>query len=225
MGVLTGEEMENEVRSNLGGRTDLDDRLYRFLNFAQDQLARYHQFDELETLVETTTTAGVGTLSLPSKPLDIRSLRLIDGSQSRKLTYYTPRQFDAMVPDTSWYATERPSIYTAYRRTVELWRIPNDSYTVYLRYKAYPTAFSEGDDDTSDFEGMDDILIALATSWAFRSLGESEKASYWVGVAAKGMQLARNADLFRTDYAPSGTASVNLPAGEYWNNPFIKGVR
>lgn len=225
MGVLTGTEMENEIRSNLGNRTDLDSRLYRFINFAQDQLARYHQFDELETVLENTFTTSTGTVDLPSKPLDIRSFRLIDGSHSRKLDYYTPRQFDEVLPKPDWYTTGRPSIYTAYRKKVEVWRVPDDSYTYKLRYKAYPTAFTDGSSETSDFEGMDDILIALATSWAFRSLGESEKASYWIGVAAKGMQLAKKADLYTTDYEPSGEATANLTAGEYWLNPWVKGVR
>lgn len=225
MGVLTVAEMENEIRGNLGGRTDLDSRLHKFLNFAQDQLARFHQFDELETVVETNFIVGNGRLALPSKPLDIRSFRLMDGSQSRKLVYYTPRQFDKVLPDPDWHTTGRPSIYTSYGHVVEVWRVPDNTYQCKLRYKAYPTAFTASSTQVSDFESMDDILIALATSWAFRSLGEAEKASYWAGVASKGMQLAKNADLFTTDYEPSGNMDVNLTASDYWLNPWIKGVR
>src|SRR3990167_8565002 len=63
MGTLTFTELQDEVRSALGGRTDLNARLPRALNIAQQRLARIHDFDEMETL--TTTTFGfAGTIKL-----------------------------------------------------------------------------------------------------------------------------------------------------------------
>ena len=227
MGVLTGTQLENEVRANLGNRTDLDGRLYRFLNFAQDQLARYHQFDELEEVKEDTFTSSVGSVSLPSKPLAIRSFRLIDGSNSRKLVYYSPRQFDLQLPKPDWYSTGRPSIYTKYSKTLEVWRVPDDSYTYKLRYKKYPTAFTDGSGSTSDFEGLDDVLICLATRWAFISLGESEKAKEWLYIAAREAKNAKGLDLYNPDFEVSDTSDVSSLAasGEYWKSPWVKGVR
>jgi len=84
MGTLTFTELQDEVRSALGGRTDLNARLPRALNIAQQRLARIHDFDEMETL--TTTTFGfAGTtadrfLALPSKR-EVFSIILLDGAQ------------------------------------------------------------------------------------------------------------------------------------------------
>jgi hypothetical protein len=225
VGTLTGVEIENEIRYNLGNREDLDSRLYRFINFAQDQLARFHPFDELEVVESGNFTSGVGTISVPSKPLDVRSFRLLDDSRSRKLVYYTPRQFDQLVPDTDWHTQQRPTIYTQFSKTFEVWRIPDNNYEYKIRYKKSPTKLTANSSFTLDFDGLDDVIIALATSWAFRSLGEREKASWWIGVAAKAMGLAKDLDLYKADHEPVGSPSDTVTAGQYWKNPFIKGVR
>lgn len=224
MGVLTRSELTSEIKHNLGDRSDVDSSLINYLNFAQDELARLALWSELETLVETTTSAGTKTISLPSKPRDIYSFRLIDSSRSRKLIYYTPRQFDALFPYPEWRTQGRPSIYTNYRETIEVLRIPDDSYPVYLRYLAWPTAFSDSSDVVSDFESKDDILIAMATAWAFNRLGEHEKASRWYNSANYQIRQAVKEDRGYTDSEVRGSSNMPSASTEYWKNPFIKGV-
>lgn len=226
MGTLIRSELEAEVQYSLGNRTDLDDRLIRFLNIAQDELTRLYPWSELETLVQATIQPSVKIISLPTTPRDIRSIRIIDDSRSRKLQYLTPRQFDEFIPYPEWYSEYTPSVYTSYRNTIEVWRIPEKEYPVQLRYVAWATAFTSDSDVASDFEYKDDILIAMATAWALNTLGEHDKASRWYNSANYNIRKAIAEEVARdTDSSVRNPSNIQAGVGQYWANPFIKSVK
>jgi hypothetical protein len=226
MGTLTRSELETEIGANLGNRTDLDARIVNFLNFAQDELVRLYPWSDLETLVQATIEPSVKIISLPSTPRDIRSIRIIEDSRSRKLQYMTPRQFDEFIPYPEWYSEYTPSVYTSYRNTIEIWRIPEKQYPVQLRYVAWATAFSSNSDVASDFDHKDDILIAMATAWAFNTLGEHDKASRWYNTANYNIRKAMEEEIAKdTDSTVKHPDNIGIGHGKYWANPFIKGVK
>jgi len=228
MGTLKRSELEEEIRKNLGGRTDLNDRLVRFLNIAQDRITAAHDFRELRKLSTTTTTADDKYIGLPSAPRQIYSLRLIDGTLSRKLTLVPARDWDRVIPYPEALSTGRPTKYTIWQSTIELYRIPDDTYTLELRWLASPTAFSSDSDVVSDFNEKDGVIIAYATSWAFASLGDKERAAYWytIGKQMLGEAILRDQPYEDMDIAPGFEQFKGaVYSSDYWANPFIKGVR
>lgn len=223
MGVLTRSELENLVRQNIGGRTDRNNELVSFLNLAQDQMTRSHDFSELEVLSQASTVASQKTLDLPDKPLSVISLRLIRGSSlSKKLIFIPPRRWDKIIPEPEWHVTGEPSYYTVFRDVIEMYRIPNAVYTLRLRWIKRPTPFSTTTDIASDFERKDDIIVSFATSWAFRSLGEHEKADKWWRGAVYSLKSALKQDWPGPDFEISGEG-VPATVGEYWKDPFVGG--
>jgi len=224
MGTLALSDLKSEVRENLGGRTDLDSRLVRFINFAQDMICRQFEFPELEQKTTDTVSKGDETYSLSSRPRSIRSVRLLDGTLSRKLEYIPVRSWDMLIPKPDEWTQERPTHYTYYQNKLELWRIPNDTYTIVIRWSKWPTTLS-ADEDKSDYDNKDDIIIALATSWAFKSLGDKERMYFWANAAWDQLESAILAESQQPDREIVPIPEIKTALGEYWKDPFIKGIR
>jgi len=222
MGTLTGAQMEAEIKANLGNRSDLDSRLYTFLNFAQEQIARAPVWRELEVLETGTTTADQPYISLTTRFRDIYSIRLLDGSNSRKLEYVPLRLWDRRIPRPESYTTGRPSFYTFFSDKVRLWKVPDSAYSYEIRYIKYPTAFTAASSSTSDLEGKDDIIIALATSWAFRTLGEQDDADRWGRIGGFALKQAIEAEEGVTDFTVKATYDSTI--GEYWKDPWVRSM-
>ena len=148
MGTLTLDNIKTEMRASLGGRTDLDSRLTTVINLAQMRIARKHRWEELEALY-TNTTAFTSTpasdkfLALPANVRDIYSVRLIDGSNSRKLTRVPNRTWDKRLPEPEYYATGRPTLYTLRRNIMELWKVPDAAYSLEAFGIFWPATFSD----------------------------------------------------------------------------------
>lgn len=224
--ALTRSQFENEVNYNLGDREDVAQaRRLIALNIAQEQIARFHDWRELEQVQTGTLIADTKTLSFPSNPREIYSFRLdLDSSQSRKLIYLPVRFWDRLIPEPEWYATGKPEFYTYYVNKAEMWRIPNDAYKYELRYSAYPADFTAASDVASELLTKDDAIIALATSWLFQSLGEAERAKMWYYRGEAVLKTLRQSEVKRADLTVTG--GPHRPSwGEYWKDPFVRSVR
>ena len=231
MGILTLTELKAELRANLGNRTDLNDRLTTILNLCQIRIARpraWAEFDSRQeaTLASTGDAKADKFLALPTNTRSIFSVRMILGtSESRLLTRRTYKQFDKNIPEPQYYARGKPTIYTVFKNSMELWKVPDDEYPITIRGTVWPTAFSDSLlSATSDLDHKDDMLVALATSWAFQSLRQGDDAARWFGIFNAMYKDAvsednENPDL---DLIPERQI-ITSPSAEYWLNPFIKG--
>ena len=142
MGTMTLTNMEDEIRYNLGSRTDLDSRLVTFVNWAQEEIARQHAFRELEDEDTSQSTSDGGTtLNHPTGIKDLISIKVYDGTLSRKLIYVPGRKFDGLVPKPDEYSEGRPTHYYSWGDKFYLWRIPDAVYSTAIKYIAWPTAF------------------------------------------------------------------------------------
>jgi hypothetical protein len=220
--------MQEELRSNLGNRTDLSStRLQRFLNFAQVRLCRQHRdgWEELEKVSQKDMDySGVPAddkyQTLPTNIRKMYSIRILDGYSSKKLKWVYPRRWDQTIPMPDNNAPGRPSHYTKYKERIELWKVPDQAYTMELRHSNWPTTLS-ADTQTSDFDNKDDILILLATVIAWTSLGKEDRAMAFWKVYAHSVNLAIGEDIVRPDglMLPGPAADVGA-SGEYWTDPF-----
>jgi hypothetical protein len=229
MGTLILSELQDEVRAGLGGRTDLDTRLTRFLNLSQQRLARLHDFDEMETssVVSLTYTGADtdGDISLPTLR-EVYSVRVIDDSRSRKLVQKSPRWWDKMIPMPNYPSRDIPQLYMIWSSTVYVFPLPEKDYaTVKLRWTKWPTALSAAG-TASEFLQKDELLIELAISYAYRSLGNPEEAAKHEAVAKRLFLESDTIDRERPDLEQVGDAREGSAQGvqDYWRDPFVRSI-
>lgn len=232
MGTLTLAQLKAEVKASLGNRTDLDLRLTRFLNLAQQRLARLHDFDEMQKISLSefpyNNKASDKYMSMPGIR-EVYSFKYIDtaGQSSRKLRQVEPRMWNTVVPAPQSYTRYKPTHYTVWANTIVLFPLANQAgMECELWWTKWPTDFSDSSDQlTSDYNQKDEILIELALVYAYNSLAKLDDAQMHWQRAMPLLAEAMHTDMEKPDLdirpGPSLDANLQLP-GEYWNDPFIK---
>jgi hypothetical protein len=233
-GTLTRLQMATEVldnisRSSVGqtrSQTTLANRVVTWLDRAGVKIAR--QEDLLFQIATAPTVADQLSYVFPENIRAVYSLRLEDGNNSIKLQCYMPWEFDQMVPKPDTTTTARPSVYIPYKttNTFELYSIPDDSYTMRLRYSYWPASLTT-DSSVSDYTYMDDVLIYYATSEGFKWLQELKDADFWQKRGDEALVAAIKAE--REAYPDweqkgRGFSSQTPYIGEYYNDPFVREV-
>lgn len=246
MGTLTLTEMQDEVRTALGGRTDQDSRLTRALNIAQQQLARakisrdgklvpvmWEELQFADTLnIPYTGTAATDRIinfsaMTTTNPRKIYSITVDNDASSVKLQRVEPQQMDELIPDPAYFATRMPRWYVQWKERIELFPVPDQAYNGgIIRGVKWPDALSAGG-GTSNFREKDDILVYLAIAYIYDSLGDTAKAEHFMKQRAiPQIEAALAEDLHSPDHAilPPWEHD-SLRGGDYWKDPFISGVR
>ena len=165
----------------------LQDRVVTYLDWAQKRIARAHSFHELNSLkanAETVAdvkryplTAGDNNLGL-TRVKDILSIRLDDSTNSRLIRRWHYRKFDRWFPRPEQYTTGRPRIYTRRGNFLELYRIPNDAYTLKITYAQWAQDFASAS-QTSDFENKDQLVFTGGVLETYLALEEYTDAKIW----------------------------------------------
>lgn len=227
-------EWTSEVEAILGKRADLETRIHMWANIVQKRVARLYPFQELRDLTTgISTVSGQKTYSLTTD-LGITDLhtiatfRLIQGVNSWKLRYVPSAELDKEEANPTEYGLGKPRRYTRWGDSIDFVDyVPDDSYTVYLRYLKWPEELNS-DSDESELVNKDDLLIAATCSWGYKTLQEDEDSTHWANVTS-GIWGDILKDLQNNpDYVPKmkgfKSAKTGL-IGEYWNNPFIRGIK
>lgn len=228
MGTLTLSDFRDEVSAALGNRNDLtNSRIDRILNMSQERIARRYRFDDL--IEEQQFDIASNEVALPSDVHKIYHLSIRDKADTSAYTTDLVRvpkktilQLHQMksTPDQ-----RRPTVYARYGNTLRIYASPDVTYLAEIVYSKYPTALS-GDGDTSDFDLLDDAIIALAVSWLFSSYGNPDEATRWFRIFQNSMKDAvleenENPDL-SIDYGTTPMSDIGAP--RYYEDPFAKTV-
>jgi hypothetical protein len=226
MGTMTGAQLEAEIKANLGNRTDLDSRLYTFLNWAQIEIARKLYLRELETITASfSTVADQDYIAQPGFLRDLISFRLMDGTSSRKLTWIPRRVYDDWCPSPSSVTTARSTHFTAWAGVFYLWRIPDAAYATKMIHTNWPTPFTAASTSASDIDELDELIVILATVKAFRSLKDIE-AKIIITYKNDAKAIMRDAKAYdkglHVDEEVKAYYTANASGGDYWTNPFIQ---
>ena len=227
MGYLTVTQLVAEVQAALLLRTDLTpDRCVMALNFAQTRISRAHDFLELKSFYQVNTSFTSSAfndkfLPLPAGVKHIHSAVLQDGTNSRKMVEKPWRWFDKNFPMPEALARSFPSIYSRWNEQIILYPVPQQVYPVFMRITTYPRQLNleTGPTETSDFNEKDDILIALAAAYLWKSYGRSDKANDYLVEAETHFREAIKQD---TD-VPDMDINIDLDirdTGNYWLDPF-----
>lgn len=227
MGTLTLTQLQDEVRSFHGNRTDLDNRITRFLNFAQIRLARAWCFPELNKFVTAqgsfVNDATDRFITLPANTHSVKDFVLEDNETSLKLDYKAPRQFDQLFAGYIARGRRKPVIYTKWAEVLELMPLPDVAYDYEIRYIIWPVDLVNGT-DTSDLDRKDELLILLAASIMHHSLGNTTKGRDLFGMFARLTADVIADEQVEPDQDIKADSNDIIRTGEYWTNPFIRGV-
>ncbi len=233
----TRDEFVTEICDTVGKRVSaiaisgatLQTRVRTYLNWAQQRIARFYSFHELNALQTSAATVdtikryplvtGTNNLGL-TRPKDISSIRLIDDAYSRKITRWSTRKFDAKYPYPAQYTTDRPSIYIRDGNNVEFFKIPNGIYTLHIRYPQWATELITGS-QSSDFEDKDQLITTAGVFETYFALEEYNDAKIWyskfLGQLRDAVRATGDID-WEPQADPHG--GEDYQSGEPWIDPF-----
>lgn len=192
---MTGQEFVNEVLDTIGKRADgitasgesLETKALRYLNWGQKTILSYYAFPEFEQLKSNAATVdgvkrypletGTNNLGL-TNVLDIASIRLIDSENSRTLVRWGQRKFDRHYPYPEKYSEGRPSIYMVHGNYVEMFKIPDAAYTLYIRYINKPTDLTLVS-TSSSFDDRDKLVVTAGVYEFYKALQEYKDVEVW----------------------------------------------
>jgi hypothetical protein len=184
--------------ANYLGRSDLTAQIPTFISLAEIRLARQLRLRQMLKVVSSTTTAGDGTVGLPSDFLGVRDF-YVDVSPRQPLSYLSPSAFTR---DARPHESGKPVFYTQRGLEFELAPQPDTAYVVVMLYYAKPTALSDTNASNVFMANCPDALLYAAlleaepyimndarlATWtqlyssAITSLAESDNSSEYAGV-------------------------------------------
>lgn len=219
-------EMKTEVRNNIRRDTSVfsDDLIDRMLNWSQERIGDMHTFEEMKKLFSASVVSGQLRYSFPTRMKDLKTIRIMDGSSSRKLHYVHERDIDRARPYPDDYSG-MPGYYVDYGDFFELHDIPDSStYTLLLRCSRYAADLSS-DSQTSDLLRKDLVLIAGATALAFLWIKEVEDANVWDSIFNVLMKDKVRTDHSGEDWEPQGQPFSVVVGGIDPNKPMNSFMR
>lgn len=231
--MTTFAELKRRVFESLGAKAADGQMLLaveRAINEAHITIARVYDFDELIVL-DTTNAFTQPNQKLYHitddlklvRPKDIFTIRYMDGANSRKLTYVSPRELDQVVPYTELYSTGRPSYYTRRGMYIELFRIPDESKPLYIMHSQWPPTLVDDTDETP-YLYIDDVIVALAAEIATSILSQGATGD-WALRAKELLGLKMTEELTKPDVfyiARPFSTRPPVAIGKYWTNPWVK---
>lgn len=196
MSLLTLADLKTEIKSGLGGRTDLDARMNSIVDLAQLRLARLKDFDELRqiesvTATITATAADDKVITFPAltnarirKIYSLRRFAPSDETLTGKLKKVLTKKWDEVIPEPEFWARGWPTHYTVWENNkFELWKVPDIAYIFQIRLSRWPQKVSvTGEGNSIDLENVDDLIIHLCLSYAYWSLGRTDRAKDFFGI-------------------------------------------
>ena len=235
MSLLTLADLKTEISASFASRSDIDSRLNNVIDLSQLRLARLHDFDELRQSEETTLTITTDaetdkTVSFPTltnaRIRKIYSLRIFEtgGTRlARKLQKVLPKKWDLVIPEPEYYSRNTPSHYTVWENNqYELWPVPDIAYKIKIRVSRWPKKVSiTGEGNPIDLENVDDLIINLAISYLYHSLGRNDKGKEFYGIYRGLAKEALLEDSTDYDEAMAGVSTGSSFGTRGYDDPFV----
>lgn len=227
-------DLRPEIERLIGNRTDADSRALVLANFnhVMRLLSRMHQWQELQAV--STQNLVVGKRDYTHADLGLARFSkfytlflTVAGSQGRPLDYITPMMWDTDVaPQLVTVSNAKPHLFTYWGQTFSLFRPPDQTYPLVVRYFQYPPPVT-GDVSIVVYENVDDILVFATAGFCWLGLEERELAATWLGRAAELLQVLNieMKSVFDISTGPKERVSRVKGVTDPWRNPFVKEVR
>ena len=218
------------VKANIGGRTDVDTEIDRYINLVLHDVARGHDWVDLqaETTLDCIASTKTYTLAADLDRLDTVRLSDYDSSTgvysgSVYIPVVTPHRMDRIIPRIEQDSTGKPRYAVWWGRTLDLYRIPDDTYRVTYKYKQKITEMTT-DASTCEIEEIDDVLVCGATTYVLLMLEEWESAAMWESRYVVKLSRSTLAESKKSATSPrlGRFVKADIPYRDV-NNPFYQG--
>ena len=207
--ALQLQNIRSLVRTNIGGRTDVDTEIDRYINIVLHDVARKQGWVDLRAESTFDTVASTKSYTLAADLARLETVRLSDYdsstgvySASLSLRVVAAHKMDEIVPRMEQYNEGKPRYAVWWGRSLELYRIPDTAYRVTYRYKQKVTEMST-DASTCEIEEIDDVLVNGATSYVLAMIEEWESSAFWRTLYHQTLGAAILADKRTPAYSPS----------------------
>ena len=157
----------------------LDTRALDWLNRVMYRMARAHNFRELYTTSTPSTAASTYTYTLPTNWKTLSTITVRDTTSPVKLKGMTQRQFDLLSPYPANDTKAKPTQYVLHGNQYDLYPVPDDIYTLQIRYYKWPTIITSVATAIDYEPNKDDIIVAGMTGEGFDFLQMYEDGKAW----------------------------------------------
>ena len=96
----------------------------------------------------------------------------------KALIRWSYRKFDKWYPRPENFTSARPRIYLWFGTYIEMFKVPDAVYDLYIRVAHWPTELST-DGQTSDFQEKDELLVTAGVMETYLALEEYVDAKVW----------------------------------------------
>jgi hypothetical protein len=135
------------VRERLDDPTFDNVKITRWANWVIYDICSRTNFPFLENSTTVSTIVSTQDYTLASIAADLNKVKsVIDTTNERELTYVKPEELDSKYKDMSNDTTGQPIYWTVYGDTLRVYPLPDDVYTLQVRYKANPTELTVASD-------------------------------------------------------------------------------
>jgi len=171
----TANDIIGRVQTRLKDSSVSTTSLLQFLNDANREVCNRYMLDFMQSSTTFNTVASTASYALSTVAADLQqltSLRITSpDNYERWLQPMTAEEFDRFIQDPTSESEGAPSKYYLWDNTVYLYPIPNDAYTVAVRYIKTPTTVAS--DDQPDIPEEYQEILTLGTLYRAMQINDN----------------------------------------------------
>jgi hypothetical protein len=199
MGLLTLDEIRDQIRGALGGRVpDGDSRLTTWVNLGYMEVIGAVDFPELDLNVNINTVIGTNSYAVPAGMVQVQVVY-------DSVTKYAPRKVDKAEffrQDASEVGS--PKIWLRHGASVYIHPTPSDVRSLKILGRSEPAGLAADGSVTILPKTWDTAIFLLGTSYALLALNEDARSVSWYNRALVYMQSRIIEGQLQMPTAPGG---------------------
>jgi len=186
-----------------------------WLNAAMMRISKMHDFREMYKQYSMDTSDGVKGYTFPTNWKVILDMRMMDGTNSRKLRMESPEFLDKYRPYPEGDSEDISYTYIPFGNDFDVYPIPDATYAMYCKCITWPAVIA-ATATLIDYEpNKDDVILAYMLSDAFNFLQLLTDAAKWETTAKARLAEAYKVDTRKPDWNPVAQGFSSVP-GEYF---------
>jgi len=189
--------LKSAVKSYLN-RTDLDDQIPNFINWALRKLESGDNFRYMLNETSGELSAEQEYIAVPTNMKSVHLLRIFDANVSGDAGIVAnPTSYDLFTGMSQTKTYDKPTTFAVYMDKIYLYPIPDVDarYSYVLSYYKFTPAFSADEDTNALSESDPQVLIYGALMEAEPYLLNDQRLITWKALYEEALSKLRNADL------------------------------
>ena len=182
------------VVENYLARTDLSSQIPDFIQLAQTRMSRDLRTEKMLKVATANSTAGDGTVALPSDMLEVREIH-VQGNPVIRLEYQSP---DLFFKNSQTTLSGMPYYFTMLGSEFQFAPIFDSTMTVQILYYAQPTFISSTTASNLFLANYPDALLYATLAEAEPYLMNDARIATWSALYDRAIANIKTSDLGQT---------------------------